>query len=378
LLVQALEADAKGDGALKEEKLRALVRLHPNDFRPRTWLGEHLLRMGRFKEAAAVLDDAVARAPDQPLPYNGLGYALAFLGRHEEAVKALGRYVELLPGESNPHDSLGEVLMLAGRPAEAERAYRRSLEISPQFAASWAGLGHARLFTDDVEGAREAYVEMAARSGTGPDLTNALLWGALTRAWAGDFQAAADELAAHATRLRADGDVFSALLLDARRLPLLAEAGKAPAAIELANQLQKALADKKTLRLSPASLAVVQRLVFWGRGWAELVAGQSDKAYASLKSLDTLVGERAHADALAQVYSLEAALDLADDEPQKALEALDGADARHPVVRVLKAEALDQTGRNDLARPLREALRRPTANHPELAVARRREKQVAR
>lgn len=372
LFIEVQVADAKGDLFEKEQQLRALARLHPTDVRPAALLGEHLLRMGRRPEAIVVLRAAADRAPRDPLVYNGLGYALAFEGKFDEGIAALRTYAELSPGESNPHDSLAEVLLLAGRPAEAEAAYRRALELSPQFVASWGGLGHARLLGGDAAGAREAYREMADRAGLGLDRATAQTWTALTYAFNGRFELADRALAKAAAEAEADRDTFTAALLSARRVPLLAEAGKGPEALALAAELERRVARK----LSPAGRAMVLRRAVFGRGWAELGLGRIDEAAAMAKALASQDGGASHPESVALVAVLSAAVRLAHSEPAEALAILEAADDRHPLVQVLLAEALEQTHQPEKAKPWRRLVQSPGANHIDLALARRRDQRL--
>jgi tetratricopeptide (TPR) repeat protein len=371
LFIESQAADAAGDLFEKEQKLRALARLHPTDFRPAVMLGEHLLRMGRRSEAMDFLRAAAKAAPKEASPWNGLGYALAFEGRLDEAVAALRTYAELSPGESNPHDSLAEVLLLAGRAAESEAAYRRSLELSPQFVASWAGLGHARLLGNDPDGARDAYREMSERAGLGLDRASAETWSALTYAYSGAFDQAEQALARAAKDAEEQKDPFTAALLAVRRVPLLAEAGRATEALALAAELERRVA-----RLSPAARTLVMRRALFGRGWTELSLGRNDQADATAKALVTLEGTAGHPEGRALAAALTAAVQLARNAPVEALAALEDADDRHPLVQVLRAEALEQSHQPEKAKAWRRAVQNPGANHLDLALARRRDSRL--
>ena len=84
-----------------------------------TNLGLLLLRSGRFPAAAAALEQAVALAPDDPVPLCYLGETLLELLEHDAARSALERVLTLSPDMARAHMLLGRVLDDTGRYAEA-------------------------------------------------------------------------------------------------------------------------------------------------------------------------------------------------------------------------------------------------------------------
>lgn len=368
LLIDAHVVASKGDLAGKEKRLEELAALYPNDWRPAAYLGEHLFRMGRRAESILPLQAAVKRSPGEPYPYNGLGYAFAYEGRFEEGIAALKKYAELSPGESNPHDSLAEVYLMAGRPKDAEVEYRRSLELSPQFVPSYEGLGHSRLLAGNFGGAREAYRQMAQLATLSMDRTAAQTWLALTFAYEGRFDEAAASLGRAEIQATAAKDRLGEALLEARRVPLMAEAGRAKDGVLLAAHVLQSTKG----RLSPAALAMVERLMLFGRGWAQLANNDLPAAKATAKELQGLALKSQHLEAITLATVLVAAVALAEDRAPDAVKALEPADRHHPLVQALLSEAYAKTGQAAKAEALRALVLRPTANHVDLALARRR------
>jgi tetratricopeptide (TPR) repeat protein len=81
---------------------------------------------GAFDEAAALLTDALALEPDDPVSYLGLGVVLRKANRDEEAATALERALALGAGPE-VHSQLAEVYDALGR-ADDSRRHQRSAE----------------------------------------------------------------------------------------------------------------------------------------------------------------------------------------------------------------------------------------------------------
>ena len=366
LFIEAHVVAAKGDLAGKETKLRALAALYPNDWRPQAYLGEHLLRMGRKDDAIAALKEAIGRAPNEPYPDNALGYALAYEGKFDQAIAALKTYARLSPGESNPHDSLAEVDLLAGRPKDAVAEYKRSLELSPEFVPSYEGLGHARLLAGNPAGAREAYRQMSELSALPIDRVAAQTWSALTFAYDGRFAQAAGVLGRAEISASAAQDRLGVALLQARRAPLMAEAGRAKDGIELADHVLASTRGK----LSPAGQAMIDRLALFGRAWSELTNHDLAAAKATAKELATVARTSEQPEAATFTTVISAWIALTEHAPRQAISLLEPADRRQPLVTAFLAKAYEQAGEAAKAKPLLDALARPTADDYELGLAR--------
>jgi predicted O-linked N-acetylglucosamine transferase (SPINDLY family) len=119
LLEQSLAAD--GD---QIETLSNLASLHQAD--------------GRFDDAVALLDRALARAPAEPraaasLHYNR-GNALKALGRLDAAEHAFRAALALQPDMPACHGNLANTLVARGRLDDAVASYRQSLALRPRHA----------------------------------------------------------------------------------------------------------------------------------------------------------------------------------------------------------------------------------------------------
>jgi tetratricopeptide (TPR) repeat protein len=94
---------------------------------------------GDLTGALALLERAVALAPDDVGALNALGLCLRRLDRPREAIVHLSRVVSLIPQEAFAHASLGDVLLMVGRLSEADASYRAALERDPHQAIALAG-----------------------------------------------------------------------------------------------------------------------------------------------------------------------------------------------------------------------------------------------
>jgi tetratricopeptide (TPR) repeat protein len=96
------------------------------------------MAQGRLAEAADLLGEALAAAPDDARAWHALGVARAQQGHLARAVDALERAVDLGPAAPAARRDLAIALDLAGRPGEAARQYRAFLEQVPADAADAA------------------------------------------------------------------------------------------------------------------------------------------------------------------------------------------------------------------------------------------------
>jgi tetratricopeptide (TPR) repeat protein len=110
---------------------------------------------GDLTGALALLERAVALAPDDVGALNALGLCLRRLDRPRDALPPLARVVALIPHEAFAHASLGDVMLMVGRLADADACYAAALERDPRQPVALAGRASvARLRGDSVTAAR--------------------------------------------------------------------------------------------------------------------------------------------------------------------------------------------------------------------------------
>ncbi len=111
------------------EAFRRAIALNPDVARLHFNLGGALLRLGRFEEARAALDESIRISP-VPQAYTNLGVAHYLLGRFPEAAVSFQRAVELAPKNYRWHIDLGDALkQIPGESGRARAAYESALPL---------------------------------------------------------------------------------------------------------------------------------------------------------------------------------------------------------------------------------------------------------
>jgi len=109
-------------------------------------LGSVLNDLGRYGEAAAALQIAVAKRPAMATASNNLGIALDALGQTEEAIASYARAVEADPTLASAPYNLGRTLGRTGRRVEGTAWLKRAVSLDP--AAPSIRVALASLLTD--------------------------------------------------------------------------------------------------------------------------------------------------------------------------------------------------------------------------------------
>jgi tetratricopeptide (TPR) repeat protein len=136
-----------------------------------------LLAAGRYQEALAASDRALALAPNLAAAHNDRGSALAELGRFDEARAAFGRAIEIAPDWSTAIFNQALADLTLGNYAEGWRKYERRFDANrtapPAGGPRWTGteplagktilVGAEQGFGDTFQFAR--YVPMLAEGG---------------------------------------------------------------------------------------------------------------------------------------------------------------------------------------------------------------------
>jgi len=114
----------------------------------RTW------HLGELEEAERLYQRLVEISPNWVIAYNQLGYITMMQGRFAEAEEYFKSYRFIAPDQANPYDSLGELFITVGRYDEAEETLEKAIEIKPDFWASYQHLVLMKSFNGDLEGTR--------------------------------------------------------------------------------------------------------------------------------------------------------------------------------------------------------------------------------
>jgi Flp pilus assembly protein TadD len=122
---------------------------------------------GELEDAERLYQKLVEIAPNWVLAYNQLGYINMMKGRFAEAEEYFKSYRFIAPDQANPHDSLGELFITQGRYAEAGESLERAIAIKPDFWAAYQHLTLMQTFNGDLDGARQTVERF--RSAGGPE-----------------------------------------------------------------------------------------------------------------------------------------------------------------------------------------------------------------
>jgi RNA polymerase sigma factor (sigma-70 family) len=168
-------------------ELEQAIALDPNYGMAYSHLGNIYLRRKRYEEALRCQDRATALDPPFFQGHFNRGAALEAMGRMDEAVESYRRASELAPWWIDAHGAMGLVLHAQGRHEEAEAQFGTVLSLSGGAAYGSYFKGRAFLARGDEVNAL-AHFEQAAREGQ--DWAEPLLWLSQLHEGRGDLAAA--------------------------------------------------------------------------------------------------------------------------------------------------------------------------------------------
>ncbi len=141
---------SRGDSVEAIEVFRDLARISPRIGGHLSCLGGELKGLGRLREAAEVLEQAVVELrkeirlkPDNAAAHGNLGNVLYALGKLDEAIAAHREAIRLKPDDAEAHNNLGIALKALGKLDEAIAGYREAIRLKPDFAGAHYSLGIA-------------------------------------------------------------------------------------------------------------------------------------------------------------------------------------------------------------------------------------------
>jgi tetratricopeptide (TPR) repeat protein len=130
---------------LEELRARALVLHRAGQFAEAAAaylrVGAALMALGRYEEALASCDAALALEPNYIEAYNSRGIVLRHLQRSTEALASFERALELRPSAAELHNNRGNVLRRLQRLPDALASFERAIELQPRFAMAYNNRG---------------------------------------------------------------------------------------------------------------------------------------------------------------------------------------------------------------------------------------------
>ncbi len=144
--------DGRSDDA--DRLLDDYVAKHPNDPHGLNIQANRAWGRGELEEATRLYQHLLEIDPNWVNAYNALGYIAMTRARFAESEESFKSYRFVVPDQANPHDSLGELFTVLGRHGEAEDSFERAIEIKPDFWASYQHLVIMKAHSGDSDGAR--------------------------------------------------------------------------------------------------------------------------------------------------------------------------------------------------------------------------------
>jgi len=150
---------------------RAALEIKPNHAATLYSLGLVTKDQGRYEEAAKLFANAAVRNPKFGEALVELGIVYEHLGRHEDAVDACRRAETVLDDDQAALLCIGVAYYHMARYSEAISLFEAAVEDSPDSARAHYGLGLAKLYDGDRDG---AITEVGVLNKLDPALANDL------------------------------------------------------------------------------------------------------------------------------------------------------------------------------------------------------------
>jgi tetratricopeptide (TPR) repeat protein len=134
-LGRVLAAQGRWEEAAEAYRKSLAAEMPPRST-PAGLLAGSLLELGRYEEAVAECEKAVAFSPQNSPVHENLARALWKLGRTKDALAAAARGIERVPDRPRLWVVRGEILSEEGRRDEAARSFAQALELDPENSAA--------------------------------------------------------------------------------------------------------------------------------------------------------------------------------------------------------------------------------------------------
>jgi tetratricopeptide (TPR) repeat protein len=130
LLRLAASARAAGDPAAAVKLYQQAIAVDGNRIDAHVMLGDTLVELGAFDDAAATYQGALRRQKDNLAAHRGYARAMLGLNRPEAAIVHFQAVLDASPNDVQAHNGLGVALDLARQHEAAEAAYRAGLAVT--------------------------------------------------------------------------------------------------------------------------------------------------------------------------------------------------------------------------------------------------------
>lgn len=142
-----------------EQLLKSVLERAPTFLRASMLLATCYAKQAWPRKAIAVLDEVVARKPDNVVALKNLAQLRSDVGDIEQTIQLHQKLVSLDQGRPERWVSLAHSYRIVGRRQDSIAAFRRSLAIDPDKGSAWWGL--ANYFPKELDGSDEAAIRVA-------------------------------------------------------------------------------------------------------------------------------------------------------------------------------------------------------------------------
>lgn len=143
LLDQASRHHRSGDLARAAHMYRTLLERDPGNADALHLLGVLAHQCGDHPHAVQLIEQAIAKCPQQPKFHSNLGEVLRASGHLEAAVCAFGKALALDARFADAHGNLGATLLALGKDGEAIEHLEAAVRLNPDFLEAHMNLGLA-------------------------------------------------------------------------------------------------------------------------------------------------------------------------------------------------------------------------------------------
>jgi tetratricopeptide (TPR) repeat protein len=141
-LLAAAAAMIEGRIPEAERRLKDHLKAHPTDVPAIRMLAEVAARLGRNKDAAALLNRCLELAPSFASARNQYAIVLNRLDKYREALEQIGVLVKADPRNSAYHNNRALILNKIGEYRQSIELYERILAANPRHENIWLSYGH--------------------------------------------------------------------------------------------------------------------------------------------------------------------------------------------------------------------------------------------
>jgi serine/threonine protein kinase/Tfp pilus assembly protein PilF len=302
-----------------EKRLRILLELtkkYPQEKQFHWDLGFVYDGRRKYPEALEEYEKALALDPNFGMVINQFGYLYAQMGELEKAIQYFERYAAINPGQANPIDSMAELYFRLGKFDEARAKYQEALDIRPDFSSS-RGLAYIFALQENYVETRHWLEEFNKRAPTPAEKMEGDWLKAYFDYFLGRWNEGLSECLTIKQQAEKAGSTFIMAAVDWIAGYLYADRGE----FDLARKAFQGYNDYFSKR-NPSTFRSVE--LSFLMGWVDLNQKRLDSAKARLKEIEPLLPKVGSAtqESMTMFYRLlEAELFLADNLPEKAIEA---------------------------------------------------------